>query len=194
MSFGVSERIRAGYDSIKDRVFVQIVTLKLTISPSPGPVGDHEDSGGPAGRRTGRDGQYGVTLIEMMVVLVIIAIVAALIVPNVIGRPDEARVTIARTDVSTIASSLELFRLDNRIYPTTAQGLEALVNEPAVAPRPVNWASGGYLGQVPVDPWGNPYVYQSPGESGGYDLMSYGADGRPGGDGVDADIAYGSGE
>lgn len=139
-----------------------------------------------------RDSQSGVTLIEMMVVLVIIAIVAALIVPNVIGRPDEARVTVARTDIRTIASSLEMYRLDNRRYPSTAQGLEALVARPVAPPAPPNWASGGYLAQVPVDPWGNPYVYRSPGEGAPYELISLGADGQPGGEGVDADLSHGA--
>ncbi len=138
--------------------------------------------------RKERDGESGVTLIEMMVVLVIIAIVAALVVPNVIGRPDQARATVARTDVRTIASSLELYRLDNKTYPTTAQGLDALVTRPVTAPVPANWASGGYLSKVPTDPWGNAYIYRSPGENGSYDLLSLGADGKPGGEGVDADI------
>ena len=137
---------------------------------------------------TGRRRDSGVTLIEMMVVLVIIAIVASLIVPNVIGRPDEARVTVARTDVRTIAASLEMYRLDNRVYPASSQGLEALVTRPASPPEPPNWSAGGYLPQVPVDPWGNPYVYRAPGTDGPYDLMSLGADGEPGGEGVDADI------
>ena len=128
----------------------------------------------------------------MMVVLVIIAIVAALIVPNVIGRPDEARVTVARTDIRTIASSLEMYRLDNRRYPSSAQGLEALVARPVAPPTPPNWASGGYLAQVPVDPWGNPYVYRSPGEGAPYELISLGADGQPGGEGVDADLSHGA--
>jgi general secretion pathway protein G len=132
-----------------------------------------------------------VTLIEMMVVLVIIAIVASLVVPNVIGRPDEARVTVARTDVRTIAASLEMYRLDNRIYPATSQGLEALVSRPVSPPVPPNWSAGGYLAEVPVDPWGNPYVYRAPGENGPYDLVSLGADGEPGGEGVDADIVNG---
>jgi general secretion pathway protein G len=139
-----------------------------------------------------RDSQSGVTLIEMMVVLVIIAIVAALIVPNVIGRPDEARVTVARTDIRTIASSLEMYRLDNRRYPSTAQGLEALVARPVAPPAPSNWASGGYLAQLPVDPWGNPYVYRSPGDGAPYELISLGADGQPGGEGVDADLSHGA--
>lgn len=133
----------------------------------------------------------GVTLIEMMVVLVIIALVAAMIVPNVIGRPDEARVAVARTDIRAIGSALELYRLDNRAYPTSAQGLEALVREPVSPPQPPNWATGGYLGAVPVDPWGNAYVYRSPGDSAGFDLISLGADAQPGGDGADADILHG---
>jgi general secretion pathway protein G len=143
-------------------------------------------------RRGARCRDSGVTLIEMMVVLVIIAVVAALIVPNVIGRPDEARVTVARTDVGTIAASLEMYRLDNRVYPATAQGLEALVTRPSSPPAAPNWASGGYLPQVPVDPWGNPYVYRAPGADGPYELLSLGADGKPGGEGVDADIRNGA--
>ena len=138
-----------------------------------------------------RSPEAGVTLIEMMVVLVIIAVVAAMIVPNVIGRPDEARVTVARTDLRSIASALELYRLDNRYYPTTTQGLAALSSEPTSPPAPPNWNPGGYLAQPPTDPWGAPYAYRSPGETGAYDLMSYGADGRPGGEGVDADIVNG---
>lgn len=129
----------------------------------------------------------------MMVVLVIIGIVAALIVPQVIGRPDQARVAVAGADLRTIASSLEMYRLDNRTYPTTAQGLSALSTPPAQAPLPVNWAPGGYLPDIPSDPWGNPYVYQAPGQNGPYELMSLGADGAPGGEGVDADIRHGPG-
>lgn len=140
------------------------------------------------GRRGARQRDSGVTLIEMMVVLVIIAIVASLIVPNVIGRPDEARVTVARTDVRTIAASLEMYRLDNRVYPVSAQGLAALVTRPVSPPDPPNWSAGGYLSQVPVDPWGNAYVYRAPGTEGPYDLLSLGADGKTGGEGVDADI------
>ena len=130
----------------------------------------------------------GVTLIEMMVVLVIIAIIAGLIVPNVIGRPDEARATAARTDIRSIGSALELYRLDNRSYPTTAQGLSALSKRPELPPIPKNWATGGYLAEAPQDPWGNSYQYISPGNRTGYDLLSFGADGKPGGTGVNADI------
>ena len=132
--------------------------------------------------------EAGVTLIEMMVVLVIIAIIAAIIVPNVIGRPDEARVTVARSDIRTIAASLELYRLDARSYPTTEQGLDALVHRPVLEPVPQSFAEGGYLGTLPNDPWGNPYIFVSPGETGVFDLMSFGADGVTGGDGINADI------
>jgi general secretion pathway protein G len=136
-----------------------------------------------------RSPESGVTLIEMMIVLVIIGIVAAMIVPNVIGRPDQARVAVAKSDLRSIGASLEMYRLDNRSYPTTTQGLSALAVRPTDAPIPVNWPDGGYIASVPLDPWGHPFVYASPGATAGYDLMSYGADGKPGGDGVDADIA-----
>ena len=124
-------------------------------------------------------------------VLVIIALVAAIIVPNVIGRPDEARVTVAQSDIRAVGSALELYRLDNRTYPTTAQGLQALAVRPTAPPEPRNWVAGGYLTAVPVDPWGNDYIYVSPGANGGFDLMSLGADGAPGGEGVAADLAHG---
>ncbi|MGR3467244.1 MAG: type II secretion system major pseudopilin GspG [Shimia sp.] len=142
--------------------------------------------------RPRRSTDAGVTLIEMIVVLVIIGLVAAMIVPNVIGRPDEARVTVAQSDIRSIASALEIYRLDNRGYPTTGQGLEALVARPTAPPVPSNWVEGGYLAALPTDPWGNPYLYRSPGESGAYDLISLGADGQPGGDGVRADITEAS--
>lgn len=135
----------------------------------------------------------GVTLIEMMVVLVIIAVVAAMVVPNVIGRPDQARATVARSDLQSIAGALEIYRLDNRTYPSTAQGLSALVAPPSLPPQPVNWASGGYLSAMPQDPWGGDYIYRSPGQTGRFDLISLGADGQPGGSGVDSDIVFGTG-
>lgn len=140
-------------------------------------------------RTAQRDREAGVTLIEMMVVLVIIAVVAAMVVPNVIGRPDAARVTVAETDIRSIASALELYRLDNRSYPTTSQGLAALVEKPVSAPVPSNWATEGYLGELPVDPWGSAYVYASPGRDDPYDLISLGSDGAPGGEGNAADIS-----
>ena len=138
--------------------------------------------------RSIRDPEAGLTLVEMIVVLAIIALVAALIVPNVIGRPDQARVTVATTDLKTIAAALKMYRLDNGDYPTTAQGLDALARAPTVPPLARAWAAGGYLEQVPVDPWGRAYVYRSPGESGGFDLLSLGKDGKPGGEGLDADL------
>ena len=131
--------------------------------------------------------EAGLTLIEMIVVLAIIALIAALIVPNVIGRPDEARVTVARTDLKTIGAALKLYRLDNGDYPTTAQGLAALAKKPTTEPVPTNWSSEGYLAQLPTDPWGKPYVYRYDG-SGSFDLRSYGKDGKPGGEGTDADL------
>ncbi len=138
-----------------------------------------------------RSATAGVTLIEMMVVLVIIAMVAAVVVPNVIGRPDEARVAVARTDIRAIGSALELYRLDNRDYPTSAQGLEALVTRPIAPPQPANWSADGYLEAVPVDPWGNAYIYRSPGADGGFELVSLGSDAQPGGDGTAGDIGHG---
>ena len=141
-----------------------------------------------------RQRDVGVTLIEMMIVLVIIGIVAALIVPNVIGRPDQARVAVAKTDLRTIAASLEMYRLDNRSYPSALQGLAALTTRPTEPPVPVNWVDGGYLPNVPQDPWGNAYVYRMPGELGPFDLTSLGADGATGGDGVAGDILYGAGQ
>jgi general secretion pathway protein G len=134
-------------------------------------------------------GEAGLTLIEMIVVLAIIALIAALIVPNVIGRPDQARVTIARTDERTIAAALKIYRLDNGDYPTTEQGLAALVHRPTSAPVPANWSAKGYLEQVPTDPWGRAYAYTSPAANGaGFEIVSLGKDGKPGGDEVDQDI------
>ena len=140
-----------------------------------------------SGRRRGR--RAGLTLVEMIVVLAIIAVVAVLIVPNVIGRPDQARVTVAKTDLKTIATALRVYRLDNGDYPTTEQGLQALVTRPTAAPQPMSYAADGYLPEVPTDPWGKAYVYRSPGETGAYDLLSYGKDGKPGGEALDADLS-----
>ncbi len=130
----------------------------------------------------------GLTLVEMIVVLAIIALVAVLIVPNVIGRPDEARVTVAKTDLKTIAAALRIYRLDNGDYPTTEQGLEALVERPTAPPEPRAWASDGYLPEMPTDPWNRPYIYRSPGRNGAFDLLSYGKDGKEGGEDLDADL------
>ena len=155
-------------------------TLGKTIVGNHSVVNPHE----------ARKPDAGVTLIEMMVVLVIIAVVAAIIVPNVIGRPDEARVAVVRTDIRAIGSALELYRLDNQTYPTTSQGLTALAIRPTVPPEPANWVAGGYLTSVPTDPWGNAYLYRSPGDDAAFDLVSLGADGAPGGTGTDADISH----
>jgi general secretion pathway protein G len=144
-------------------------------------------------RRRRRDSEAGVTLIEMMIVLVIIGIVAALIVPNVIGRPDQARVAVADADLRSIAAGLEMYRLDNRAYPTARQGLQALTTKPTEPPLPVAWPEGGYLPGAPVDPWGNPYIYRIPDAGTGYELVSLGADGAPGGEGAAADLRRGPG-
>lgn len=132
--------------------------------------------------------EAGLSLIETLIVLMIIGLVSAMIIPNVISRPDDARVTVARTDIASLAAALQLYRLDNRTYPSTAQGLAALAERPAGDPQPPNWHPEGYLDGVPVDPWGNPYVYRLPGQSGAFDLLSLGADGQPGGENHDADI------
>lgn len=123
-----------------------------------------------------------------MVVIVILGVLAALVVPKLMSRPDEARVVAARQDMASIMQALKLYRLDNQRYPTTEQGLAALVVKPTAAPVPNNWKAGGYLEKLPKDPWGNPYQFLSPGVKGEIDVFSYGADGAPGGTGVDTDI------
>jgi general secretion pathway protein G len=132
----------------------------------------------------------GFTLIELMVVIVILGILAGLIIPRIMGRPEEARRMKARIQIESVETSLQLYKLDNGYYPTTEQGLQALVEAPAVGQLPRAWREGGYMekGRVPKDPWGNEYVYLSPGVNGDYDLSSYGPDGEPGGEGMDADI------
>ncbi len=131
----------------------------------------------------------GFTLIEIMVVLVIISVLAALVVPNVISRPDDARVTVAKSDIKAISSALELYKFDNLAYPTTEQGLQALSEKPTRPPLPKQWKQDGYLSNLPVDPWGNPYQYRRPGsQSRAYDVFSFGADGKTGGEGYDQDI------
>jgi len=130
----------------------------------------------------------GFTLIEVMVVVVILAILAALIVPKVITRPDEARVVAARQDIATIMQALRLYRLDNLRYPTAEQGLAALVAPPTIAPLAPNWKTGGYLERLPKDPWGNPYHFLNPGVRAEIDVVSFGADGTAGGKGFDADV------
>lgn len=130
--------------------------------------------------------QAGFTLIELMVVLVIIGVLAALIVPNVLDRADDARVTAAKTDISNLVQALKLYKLDNQRYPTAAQGLPALLVKPTAGPIPNNWKP--YVEKLPNDPWGNPYQFLNPGLKGEIDVFSFGADAQPGGEGKNADI------
>jgi general secretion pathway protein G len=143
-----------------------------------------------------RRGNRGFTLIELMVVIVILGILAGLIIPRIMGRPDEARQTKARIMIEGIETAMKLYRLDNGFYPTTEQGLRALVEASTIQPVPRNWREGGYLekGKVPKDPWGNDFVYLCPGTQGEFDLLSYGADGQPGGEGKNKDITNWSSE
>ena len=135
-----------------------------------------------------RTRERGFTLIELMVVLVILGVLAALIAPKLMDRPDEARVVAAKQDIAAISQALKLYRLDNMRYPTTEQGLQALVSKPAIEPLPTNWKGSGYLERLPQDPWGHPYLYLQPGRNGEIDIYSLGADGQAGGENNDADI------
>lgn len=133
----------------------------------------------------------GFTLIEIMVVVVILGILATFLVPKIINRPDEARITKVKNDIKAIESALKLYKIDNGFYPTTEQGLSALIEKPDMEPIPRNWKKGGYLNSegAPKDAWGNEYIYRSPGSEGrDYEIISYGADGKEGGEGMGADI------
>ncbi len=132
----------------------------------------------------------GFTLIELMVVIVILGILAGLIVPRLMGRPDEARQLKAKVQIESLETALKLYKLDNGTYPTTEQGLQALIDQPTTGDIPKKWREGGYLekGKLPKDPWDNDFIYLSPGAHGEYDLISYGADGVPGGEGKNMDI------
>ncbi|OAN75972.1 type II secretion system protein GspG [Sulfitobacter sp. EhC04] len=141
---------------------------------------------GTAAVPTARDA--GFSLLELMVVVVILSILALVIVPRVIDRPDQARAARAQSDISAISGAVNLYRLDNFRYPTTEQGLAALVNPPTTDPQPPNWATNGYMERLPVDPWGQPYQYLQPGVHGDFDVFTYGADGVSGGTGPDTDI------
>src|SRR3954462_5245304 len=132
--------------------------------------------------------QSGFTLLEVMVVVVILGILAALVVPKIISRPDEARIIAAKQDIASLLQALKLYRLDNHRYPSSEQGLQALVVQPTGTPVPPNWKAGGYIERLPRDPWGNAYQYLNPGVRGEIDVFSFGADGAPGGEGNDADI------
>ncbi len=130
----------------------------------------------------------GFTFIELMIVVTILAILAALVVPRIMGRTDDARRTAAKVQIRNIEGALQLYKLDNRLYPTMEQGLRALVEKPTVGVVPKNWKTGGYLATVPDDPWGNPYRYLSPTPRGDYEISSLGADGEVGGEGMNSDI------
>jgi len=130
----------------------------------------------------------GFTLIEIMVVLIIIGLLAGIVVPRLMGRTEEAKRIKTAVQIKNLQSSLDLYKLDSGVYPSTDQGLQALVEKPAVGEIPNNWKEGGYIDKIPKDPWGNNYVYISPGVHGDYDLYSYGADGEEGGEGRNADI------
>lgn len=132
--------------------------------------------------------ERGFTLIELMVVVVILGILAAFIVPKLMDRPEQARRTKATADIRSLEEALGLFKLDNGFYPSTEQGLQALVSKPTVGRIPSKYAEGGYLRKVPADPWETPYVYLMPGVHGDYDIISYGADGVPGGEGNNGDV------
>ncbi len=129
----------------------------------------------------------GFTLIEILVVVVILGILAAIVVPKVLERPGEARLTRARQDIQNIVTALSMYKLDNYVYPTSEQGLEALVSKPAGQPEASGW-KGPYLDRLPRDPWGRPYLYRQPGQHGPIDVQTYGLDGRPGGEGEAADL------
>ena len=147
-----------------------------------------EGMGAPVATMTKSRRQHGFTLLELMVVVVIIGILSLTIIPRIIDRPDEARIARARQDIAVLENALKLYRLDNLAYPTTAQGLRALVERPTVAPPPPNWADSGYIDRLPKDPWGRDYLYLVPGVHGEIDIFTHGADGEPGGTGNDADI------
>ena len=132
-------------------------------------------------------GQSGFTLIEIMVVVIIIGILAAIVAPNVIGRVDDAQITKAKAEIANIENAMKFYRLDNFAYPSSEQGIDALVTKPG-DPNIKNWKTGGYLERVPQDPWGNPYLYLNPGNQGAIDVYTLGRDGSPGGEGIDADI------
>lgn len=132
--------------------------------------------------------QAGFTLIEIMVVVFILALLAGIVVPKIMGRTDDARRTAAKVQIKNIEEGLHLYKLDNGLYPSTDQGLEALISKPTIGSVPRHWREGGYLPRIPMDTWSNEYVYISPGEHGEYDLVSYGSDGELGGSGKNADV------
>lgn len=133
--------------------------------------------------------QNGFTLIEVMVVIVILGILSALVVPNILGRAGDARVQAAKSDMAAISQALDMYKLDNSVYPTSDQGLEALVTKPSGSPEPRNWNPSGYLKKMPQDPWHRDYQYMSPAEGAAFEIRTLGADGREGGEGEDQDLS-----
>lgn len=160
-------------------------TMRATRGSRHRAVNGRRANPGATGRRTGRRTK-GFTLIEIMMVIVILGILGVLIVPNIIGRGDQARRVAAESDLRAIANALDLYRLDNGVYPSTTQGLNALVSKPSGFPEPRRWGPEPYLKKAPVDAWGNPFVYVNEGRN--FELRSLGADGAEGGEGIDADI------
>ncbi len=149
-----------------------------------------EKNSGPGIIRLRARNRHGFTLIELMVVIVILSILAVYVAPKLVGREEQARQVKARVDIQGLETALKLYKLDNGMYPTTEQGLEALVSPPESGKIPKNWREGGYVEKstIPKDPWGNEYIYLSPGSHGDYDIVSYGADGESGGEGENKDI------
>ena len=150
----------------------------------------HRPRGSLASRLTPRAcrGAAGFTFIEIMVVVAILAILAALVIPRIMGRTDDAKRTAAKVQIRNIEGALQLYKLDNGVYPSTEQGLKALIEKPSVGVIPKKWKIGGYLPKLPEDPWANPYKYLSPSPKGEYELISLGTDGEVGGEGINADI------
>jgi general secretion pathway protein G len=135
-------------------------------------------------------GQKGFTLIEILIVVFILSLLAAIVTPKLIGRTDDAKIAAAKQQIGNFETALKLFKIDNGFYPSTEQGLDALVSRPTTGREPAKYREGGYLEKkdIPKDPWGSPYLYVSPGLHGDYDIISYGAEGTEGGEGVNADI------
>ena len=134
--------------------------------------------------------QAGFTLLELMVVIVILGVLASMVVPNLMGNKEKADAQKATSDIVALEGSLDMYKLDNHRYPTTEQGLQALVTKPEIAPIPNGYRADGYIRRLPQDPWGKPYLYRVPGKKGDFDLLSYGRDGVPGGSGENADVTY----
>ncbi|MFA6036768.1 MAG: type II secretion system major pseudopilin GspG [Legionellales bacterium] len=135
-----------------------------------------------------RKKQSGFTLIEVMVVVMILGILAAIVVPRIVSRPEEAKIVKAKQDIARLEAALDLYRLDNGTYPTQQQGLVALVTKPTTPPLPTNWSASGYVNRLPTDPWANDYQYRNPGTHGEIDIYSFGPSGQEGGEGTQAEV------